>query len=177
MEYTVSFNNILNTNAFETALSYDESQLELVSVESCLENTIFTDIATENGVSDMMVGVTAPFSADTATDVVKYTFRLKEGVDVDQVTVKLTKADTVQVLTDGETVDSEDVTSTILKGEATTIIHSYQKASDVNEDGKVTLADLSIALMYYQTSEASCDINLDGVVNTLDYIIIASYIR
>lgn len=177
VEYTVSFNNILNTNAFETALSYDESQLELVSVESCLENTIFTDIATENGVSDVMVGVTAPFSADTATDVVKYTFRLKEGVDVDQVTVKLTKADTVQVLTDGETVDSEDVTSTILKGEATTIIHSYQKASDVNEDGKVTLADLSIALMYYQTSEASCDINLDGVVNTLDYIIIASYIR
>ena len=177
VEYTVSFNNILNTNAFETALSYDESQLELVSVESCLENTIFTDIATENGVSDVMVGVTAPFSADTATDVVKYTFRLKEGVDVDQVTVKLTKADTVQVLTDGETVDSEDVTSTILKGEATTIIHSYQKASDVNEDSKVTLADLSIALMYYQTSEASCDINLDGVVNTLDYIIIASYIR
>ena len=177
VEYTVSFNNILNTNAFETALSYDESQLELVSVESCLENTIFTDIATENGVSDVMVGVTAPFSADTATDVVKYTFRLKEGVDVDQVTVKLTKADTVQVLTDGETVDSEDVTSTILKGEATTIIHSYQKASDINEDGKVTLADLSIALMYYQTSEASCDINLDGVVNTLDYIIIASYIR
>ena len=177
VEYTVSFNNILNTNAFETALSYDESQLELVSVESCLENTIFTDIATENGVSDVMVGVTAPFSADTATDVVKYTFRLKEGVDVDQVTVKLTKADTVQVLTDGETVDSEDVTSTILKGEATTIIHSYQKASDVNEDGEVTLADLSIALMYYQTSEASCDINLDGVVNTLDYIIIASYIR
>lgn len=177
VEYTVSFNNILNTNAFETALSYDESQLELVSVESCLENTIFTDVATENGVSDVMVGVTAPFSADTATDVVKYTFRLKEGVDVDQVTVKLTKADTVQVLTDGETVDSEDVTSTILKGEATTIIHSYQKASDVNEDGEVTLADLSIALMYYQTSEASCDINLDGVVNTLDYIIIASYIR
>ena len=42
---------------------------------------------------------------------------------------------------------------------------------------KKVLPDLSIALMYYQTSEASCDINLDGVVNTLDYIIIASYIR
>ena len=177
LEYTVSYNNILNTNAFETALSYDESQLELVSVESCLENTIFTDVSTENGVSDVMVGVQAPFSAGTATDVVKYTFRLKADVEADQITVRLTKANTVQVLQDSETVNSEDVTSTILKGEATTIIHSYEKASDINGDGKVTLADLSIALMYYQTGEASCDVNLDGVVNTLDYIIIASFIR
>lgn len=177
LEYIVSFNNILNTNAFETTLTYDESQLELVSAESCLDSTIFTDVATENGVSDVVVGAAAPFSADTATDVVKYTFRLKENVDVDQVTVKLTKANTVQVLQDGECVDSEDVTSTILKGEAATIIHSYLKASDINKDGEVTLADLSIALMYYKSDNASCDINLDGTVDVLDYIIIASYIR
>lgn len=177
VEYTVSFDNILNTNAFEVALTYDEAQLELVSVESCLENTIFTDVQTENGVSDVLVGVNAPFSSDEATDVVKYTFRLKEGLDADSVSVQLTKADTVQVLTDGESVDAEDVTSTILKNQATTVIHSYRKASDINADGAVTLADLSIALMYYQTGESSCDINLDGVVNALDYVILVSYIR
>lgn len=177
VEYTVSFDNILNTNAFEVALSYDESQLELVSAESCLDNTIFTDVSTANGVSDVMVGVSAPFSADTSTAVVKYTFRLKDGLDADSVSVQLTKADTVQVLADGESIDSEDVASTILKNQATTIIHSYRKASDINKDGSITLADLSIALMYYQSTEASCDINLDGVVNTLDYVIIASYIR
>lgn len=177
LEYTVSFDNIVNTNAFETALSYDESVLELVSVESCLDDTIFTDVETENGVSDIMVGVQNPFSLDEKVDVVKYTFRLKEGVDADEVTVTLTKADTVQVLQNGETVNSEDVKSTMIKDEVVTTIYSYKKASDINQDGKITLADLAIALVYYQTAETTCDINLDGVVNVLDYVIIASYIR
>ena len=177
LEYTVSFDNIVNTNAFETALSYDESVLELVSVESCLDDTIFTDVEIENGVSDIMVGVQNPFSSDEKVDVVKYTFRLKEGVDADEVTVTLTKADTVQVLQNGETFNSEDVKSTMIKNEAVTTIYSYKKASDINQDGKITLADLAIALVYYQTAETTCDINLDGVVNTFDYVIIASYIR
>ena len=177
LEYTVSFDNIVNTNAFETALSYDESVMELVSVESCLDDTIFTDVETENGVSDIMVGVQNPFSSDKKVEVAKYTFRLKEGVDVDEVAVTLTKADTVQVLQDGETVGSEDVKSTMIKDEAVTTIYSYKKASDINKDEEITLADLAIALVYYQTAETTCDINLDGVVNALDYVIIASYIR
>ena len=41
----------------------------------------------------------------------------------------------------------------------------------------MTLADLAIALVNYQTAEASCDVNLDGEVNTLDYVIIASYAK
>lgn len=124
-----------------------------------------------------MVGVQNPFSAETKTDVVKYTFRLKEGVVAEQVGVTLTKADTVQVVANGDAVTSGDVVSTIMKDQATTIIYSYERASDINKDGEITLADLSIALVYYQTAETTCDINLDGVVNTLDYIIIASYIR
>lgn len=177
VEYTVSFDNVLNTNAFQTALEYDASQMELVSAESCLENTIFTDVSNENGVCDVMVGLGAPISADEMTAVVKYTFRLKSDLNADSVSVKLVGADTVQVLTDGEKVDAEDIEATILKELAETIIHSYEKASDINGDGEVTLADLSIALMYYQTAERTCDVNIDGVVNTLDYVIIASYIR
>ncbi len=45
------------------------------------------------------------------------------------------------------------------------------------KDGKWTLADLSIALNYYQTTEIAYDINLDGIVNTLDYVLISEYIR
>ena len=177
VEYTVSYDNILNTNAFQTTLAYDESQMELLSAESCMENTIFTDVSTENGVSNVMVGLGAPVSSDEKTAVVKYTFRLKEGMNAETVSVKLTKADTVQVLTDEEHVGAEDIVSTILKEQAVTVVHSYERASDVNTDGDITLADLSIALVHYQSAEASCDINLDGVVNTLDYIIIVSYIR
>lgn len=108
---------------------------------------------------------------------VQYTFRLKDGVEADQVSVSLVKADTVQVLKDDAGITSEDVTSTIIKGVAVTTIYSYVNASDINKDGEITLADLSVALIYYQTAESTCDINLDGVVNTLDYVIIASYIR
>lgn len=177
LEYTVSFDNIVNTNAFETAISYDESVMELVSAESCLENTIFTDVKTENGVSDVVVGVQNAFSSDEKVSVVKYTFKLKEDNVKDEAIVKLTKADTVEIIQNGEKVDSEDVKSTMIKDEAVTTIYSYKKASDINKDGEITLADLAIALSYYQTAEVTCDINLDGTVNTLDYVIVTSYIR
>lgn len=167
LEYTVSFDNIVSANAFETELSYDENVMELVGVESCLENTLYTDVEG----TDAIAGVKDAFSSDEKVDVVKYTFKLKEGVNVDEVSVTLTQADTV------DTTTASDVTSTIVVGEAVTKIYSYKKASDINKDGDVTLADLSVALGYYQTAEESCDINLDGVVDSLDYVIITSFIE
>lgn len=41
---------------------------------------------------------------------------------------------------------------------------------DIDGDGKLTLMDLSYALKFYETDEAACDINKDGVVNSTDYI-------
>ena len=175
LEYTVSFDNIANANAFETALTYDESVMELVSVESLLGNTVYTDAKTENGVSDFILGVQNPMEMTEKTDVVKYVFRLKEGVKAESVTVELTKADTVDVLTGDIGTTSEDVKAFIVNGQVNTVIYSYEAASDINNDGTVTLADLSVAVAYYQTAESSCDINLDGVVNTLDYVIITSF--
>lgn len=175
IEYTVSFDNIANANAFETALTYDESVMELVSVESLLGNTVYTDAKTENGVSDFILGVQNPVEMTEKTDVVKYVFRLKEGVKAESVTVELTKADTVDVLTGDTGTTSEDVKAFIVNGQVNTVIYSYEAASDINNDGTVTLADLSVAVAYYQTAESNCDINLDGVVNTLDYVIITSF--
>ena len=175
IEYTVSFDNIANANAFETALTYDESVMELVSVESLLGNTVYTDAKTENGVSDFILGVQNPMEMTEKTDVVKYVFRLKEGVKAESVTVELTKADTVEVLTGDIGTTSEDVKAFIVNGQVNTVIYSYEAASDINNDGTVTLADLSVAVAYYQTAESNCDINLDGVVNTLDYVIITSF--
>lgn len=175
IEYTVSFDNIANANAFETALTYDESVMELVSVESLLGNTVYTDAKTENGVSDFILGVQNPMEMTEKTDVVKYVFRLKEGVKAETVTVELTKADTVDVLTGDTGTTSEDVKAFIVNGQVNTVIYSYEAASDINNDGTVTLADLSVAVAYYQTAESNCDINLDGVVNTLDYVIITSF--
>lgn len=176
LEYTVSFDNITNANAFETALEYDESVMELVKVESCLEDTLYVDEKTENGVSDYIVGTKTAISSDEKMDVVKYTFKLKEGAQADNVAVTLTKADTVNLVNSDNGATADDIKASIIKDTVNTVIYSYEDASDINNDGKVTLADLSVALTYYQLTEKSCDINLDGVVNALDYVIITSFI-
>lgn len=176
LEYTVSFDNITNANAFETALEYDESVMELVKVESCLEDTLYVDEKTENGVSDYIVGTKTAISSDEKMDVVKYTFKLKEGAQADNVAVTLTKADTVNLENTDNGATADDIKASIIKDTVNTVIYSYEDASDINNDGKVTLADLSVALTYYQLTEKSCDINLDGIVNALDYVIITSFI-
>lgn len=176
LEYTVSFDNITNANAFETALEYDESVMELVKVESCLEDTLYVDEKTENGVSDYIIGTKTAISSDEKMDVVKYTFKLKEGAQADNVAVTLTKADTVNLENTDNGATADDIKASIIKDTVNTVIYSYEDASDINNDGKVTLADLSVALTYYQLTEKSCDINLDGVVNALDYVIITSFI-
>ena len=177
LEYTVSFDNITNANAFETALEYDESVMELVKVESCLEDTLYVDEKTENGVSDYIIGTKTAISSDEKMDVVKYTFKLKEGAQADKVSVTLTKADTVNLENTDNGATADDIKASIIKDTVNTVIYSYEDASDINNDGKVTLADLSVALTYYQLTERSCDINLDGVVNALDYVIITSFIE
>lgn len=176
LEYTVSFDNITNANAFETALEYDESVMELVNVESCIEDTLYVDEKTENGVSDYIIGTKTAISSDEKMDVVKYKFKLKEGVQADKVSVTLTKADTVNLENTDNGATADDIKASIVKDTVNTVIYSYEDASDINNDGKVTLADLSVALTYYQLTERSCDINLDGVVNALDYVIITSFI-
>ena len=176
LEYTVSFDNITNANAFETALEYDESVMELVKVESCLEDTLYVDEKTENGVSDYIIGTKTAISSDEKMDVVKYTFKLKEGAQANNVSVTLTKADTVNLENTDNGASADDIKASIIKDTVNTVIYSYEDASDINNDGKVTLADLSVALTYYQLTERSCDINLDGVVNALDYVIITSFI-
>ena len=173
VEYTVSYSGLNNANAFETAVSYDTEKLELVKAESCLENTVFTDVQDENGVADVIVGTTAPLSGPSKKEVVKYTFALKDGVKAGSTKIELVKANTVK----NNQTNANDVVSRITDAEVVTLIHSYKDASDVNKDGKWTLADLSIALNYYQTTETAYDINLDGIVNTLDYVLISEYIR
>lgn len=177
LEYTVQFDNINEANAFDIALSYDENVMELVEAKSSFENTIFTDFADENGEVAMLIGLQEPVSSKVRCNIAKFTFELKEGTDAEDVVVKLTKADTVQVSESEDQLNAEDIVSESVKAEVTTEICSYRRASDINKDGKITLADLAIALAKYQTSEKKCDINRDGIVNVLDYVMIASYMK
>ncbi len=49
-----------------------------------------------------------------------------------------------------------------------------KKRSDINGDGKVNLADLSILLFNWKKSNALADINMDGIVNITDFSIMLS---
>lgn len=177
LQYTVQFDNIKEANAFELALSYDAGALEFVEAKSCLDNVIFSDSTNENGQVSLLMGLQDAVSSEVRCNVATFTFTLKAGVDVSSVVAKLVKADTVELSAIEEEINAEDVASETVKGEVTTEIYSYEKASDINKDGKVTLADLAIALAKYQTNEEKCDINRDEIVNVLDYVMIASYMN
>ena len=177
LEYTVLFDNIVNANAFDVEVSYEADKMELESSYCCLENAIYADTKDENGKASILAGVQNPITNDEKTAVAKFTFKLKEGVDADEVNVKLVKADTVEITETEDNTDSKDVVSTIVKSDVNTEIHSYEKACDINKDGKVTLADLAIALLKYQTTDKKSDVNRDGIVNVLDYVMIQSYME
>ncbi len=49
-----------------------------------------------------------------------------------------------------------------------------RKRSDINGDGKVNLADLSILLFNWRKSNPTADINSDGIVNIVDFSIMLS---
>lgn len=100
---------------------------------------------------------------------------MKETAESGNTNVKLTKADSAQaVIEDGKVVGAFDTTPIYDSDKVDTTIYTYTKASDINGDGKITLADLSIALGNYQGTDKKYDIDLDGVVNAKDFIIISS---
>lgn len=177
LEYTVQYDNINEANAFEVALSYDTNVLELTESASCLDDTIFTDSSDENGVASLIIGLQNPVSSSVRRNVAKFSFKIKDGVDVDEIIVKLIKADTVELSDIEDQLSALDIASETVKGEVVTEFYSYEKACDINKDGKVTLADLAIALTKYQTTEEKCDVNRDDIVNVLDYVMIASYME
>jgi hypothetical protein len=51
---------------------------------------------------------------------------------------------------------------------------NMKKRADINGDGKVNLADLSILLFNWKKAAPSADINSDGIVNITDFSIMLS---
>jgi chitodextrinase len=48
------------------------------------------------------------------------------------------------------------------------LVPAYVKAADLNDDGRITIRDVSILLRYYRTNNIAADINDDGEVNIRD---------
>lgn len=173
--YTASLKDVRNTNAFNMEVEYDSNVMEFVKAESLIEGTIFSDVKNENGKASIIVGTQNLVTNADITNVAKFTFKMKETAEAGNTNVKLTKADSAQaVVEDGKITGAFDTTPIYDTDKVSTEIYTYTKAADINGDGKITLADLSITLGNYQGTNTKCDINLDGVIDAKDFIIISS---
>jgi hypothetical protein len=179
--YTVAYNNITAANAFDATVEYDSDVLEFVRAESIFAagNNVLLDEVSQPAANQVRVitGLQTAVTEANAYYVANYVFKAKQPVTVDETTVRLLNADTVKGDGNGGYIDVE---ASIEGAEATTSFYTYAKASDINGDGTVTLADLALALERYQSADEAdraYDIDLSGVVDTLDFIIISSFIQ
>ena len=118
----------------------------------------------------MIIGTSADVSGDV--DVLQVVLKLKEGATTGNTNLSIQSINTAVTNEDG----TFEGTVAITDGEDTVEVISYRAAADINQDGSVTLADLSIALSKYQTADTVCDIDRSGTVDTADFIILAEFI-
>ncbi|GHU66718.1 hypothetical protein AGMMS49983_16870 [Clostridia bacterium] len=177
LTYTVSYKDLVGANAFDTAIEYDSAVLEYIGTDGIADN-LYADVDTTVPGKIRIIQSVETANALTNTnytDIARFVFMLKDGQTADTTSVKLTRADTVYV----DENDILDVSALLETDEVVTKLVSEKKAADVNGDGKVTLADLSLAVSNYRAEGANIqgDVNGDGVVNIADFVIISAYIK
>ena len=118
----------------------------------------------------MIIATSQPISG--SADIMQVVLKVKEGAAVGNTTVVLESVNTAITNDDG-TFEGE---LAITDSEKTVEIVSYLSASDINGDGNVTLSDLSMAVKNYQSDNAQCDVDRNGVVDASDLIIITGFI-
>ena len=167
---TVSMKGLTGLNSFDVAVSYDSDIFEMAEVKSLLDNTVIAADKSAEGTARMIIGTSAAVSGDA--DVLQVVLKLNEKAAPGSTKLAIKSINTSA--TNGEGTFEGPVA--IAVGEDTVEIISYRAASDINGDGLVTLADLSIALSKYQSTDASCDIDRSGTVDTADFIILTGFI-
>ena len=186
--YTVSMNNLANANAFKVSVHFDPTKLSITAgMAQALNNTsiISEQIDNTNGVYTAILGAYTPITSADYTDLIKLYFK-PLATTLNNVTVSLITANTVSLDTTNPQYSATDVTGTVNTANASTYIQNTAAASDINVDGTVTLADLSVALAYYRATYTDptnwvyakkADINLDGTVTISDFSLIAGFIK
>jgi len=183
--YTVSMNNLNKANAFEVTVKYDSSLFTLGKIDYLLPNLTQLTKTDENGELKLVFGKPDKTTITTRDyeDLVKLNFIPKTISNKKTVQVQLLSANasTLDTIT-GNYSDTADVIAALEKASDST---SITFASDINLDGNITLADLSIALAYYMDSSSSAnwisakkaDVNYTGVVDIIDLQMIAGYLK
>ena len=167
---TVSLKGINGLNTFDVAVSYDEAVFEVAEVKSLLENTAIATDKSSEGTVRMIIGTSANVSGDV--DVMQIVLKVKEDATIGNTSLTIQSVNTATTNENG----TFEGPVTITDGEKTVEVISYRMLADINQDGSVTLSDLSIALSKYQTGDAACDIDRSGTVDAADFIILSGLI-
>lgn len=167
---TVSMKGLTDLNSFDVAVSYDSDVFEVTEMKSLLKNTAITTDKSTEGTARMIIGTSTAVSG--GTDVLQVVLTLKEDAVLGNTALAIKNINTAATNEDGTFEGPVAITD----GEDTVEVISYRAAADINKDGSVTLADLSIALSKYQSADVTCDIDRSGVVDTADFIILTGFI-
>lgn len=169
----INMNQAENVNTFRAKVKYDTTVLHLEKTECCFDDVLLNTVEEKDGVIDALMGLQNVKTITESTKVMHLQFKALEGITIDKTEIRLESFECASVK------NEEGINNEVNKTEDTmeVILYTYEYGSDINRDGKITLADLSIALANYQKSEDSCDINKDGTVDVLDYVIIAGFLK
>lgn len=167
---TVKLDGIGELNSFDAKVSYDSSVFEIAEIKPLVDNVVVASDKSTEGMARMIIATSQPISG--SADIMQVVLKVKEGAAVGNTTVVLESVNTAITNDDG-TFEGE---LAITDREKTVEIVSYLSASDINGDGNVTLSDLSMAVKNYQSDNAQCDVDRNGVVDASDLIIITGFI-
>ena len=167
---TVKLDGIGELNSFDAKVSYDSSVFEIAEIKPLVDNVVVASDKSTEGMARMIIATSQPISG--SADIMQVVLKVKEGAAIGNTSVVLESVNTAITNDDG-TFEGE---LAITDSEKTVEIVSYLSASDINGDGNVTLSDLSMAVKNYQSDNAQCDVDRNGVVDASDLIIITGFI-
>lgn len=167
---TVSIKGLNGLNTFDAAIAYDPEVFEVAEVKSLLAGTVITADKSTEGLVRLIVGTNVAVYGDV--DLLQVVLTLKDGASPGNTALSIESLNTSATNEDGTFEGPVAITA----GKEIIEIISYRRTADINGDGAVTIADLSIALSKYQSTDAACDIDRSGVVDTADFILLAGFI-
>lgn len=181
LEYVVSSKNNSNVRAYNITLEYDATVLDFVEAENLLEkDNAFVNVTGEDGSKQVVATIMgANNNTDINKDLVKFSFKPKEGVTSSSTEVKIKNL----VLVEGTETGVQETEFTLDKDTINTNIIVVKEVADIDNSGVIDLLDLAtVALEYNKTVEdipgkEHFDINKDGVINIVDLVLISREIE
>ncbi|NBD25703.1 glycosyl hydrolase [Paenibacillus glycinis] len=177
LEFYLAVNGADKLNAVSADFGFDSTKFSLRSVEAVGAAGAVVDNRVSGDTVRVLAGFPASMTTTAYTDMIKLTFDpLDPSAKSVQADLRLLAA---TIASSGVNADIEPTKD---GDSASVVLRAYADLGDVNGDGSLTAADLSLALDHYRATPQAADwssawradVNADGIVDTTDFTIIAA---